>query len=221
VPEPRVISGTILDLKKKPICVRWWCLVKVKIFISRRRKMAKKILALVALISFCLFAQVGLANALTVKLDPASVDLSTAGATFDIDVLIEDVTNLGGFQFSINYEPAIVTVENAADVALGPFLGSTGRAPTVLGPNIDNVTGKISYGAFTMGAAPPGPDGNGVMATITFKVQSQANGVLDLNSVQITDIAGAALQVDTIGDTNLIGGAPVAIYMLKRKEVRP
>jgi hypothetical protein len=218
VPEPRPRSGTILKLKKKSICVHWWCLDQIENHISRflakhcrnrirRRNMAKKILTLVSLISFCLFAQVGLANALTVKLNPASVDLNTAGATFDIDVLIEDVTDFGGFQFSIDYNPAIVTVENAADVVLGPFLGSTGRGAIPVGPTIDNVAGKITYGAFTMGAAPPGPSGNGLLATITFTVQSQANGLLDLNAVQITDIAGVPLTVDTVGDSNLIGNA--------------
>ena len=170
--------------------------------------MRGKIVTFLTLVAFCLFAEIGLAQSLTVKLDPASVDLTATGATFDIKVMIEDVTDLGGFQFSINYNPTIVTVNNSTDVVLGSFLGSTGRSSTPVGPNIDNVAGKVTYGAFTMGAAPPGPSGNGLLATITFTVQSQVNGLLDLNAVQITDIAGVPITINTVGNSTLIGGAP-------------
>jgi hypothetical protein len=157
---------------------------------------------LVFFIFLFLMSPFSMANALTVKLDPASVTLPAPGNTFNINVLIENVTDLGGFQFDINYNPSIVTIVDASAVTLGSFLGSTGRSTSPLGPTIDNVTGKVTYGAFSFGTN-PGPNGNGILATITFIVQSQANGILDLNNVQVADTVANVLTIDTVGDATL------------------
>jgi len=166
----------------------------------------KKLIFLAPVFLLFILTQVGLANALTVRLNPSTVNLTTAGATFDIDVMVDDVTNLGGFQFDIGYAPAIVTVENASDVTLGPFLGSTGRTVTPVGPSIDNTAGKVTFGAFSFGV-PAGPNGSGLLATIKFTVQSQTAGTLDLNNVTLTDINANPITVDVIGDTTLTAPA--------------
>lgn len=157
---------------------------------------------LVFLVFLFLMSPFSMANALTVKLDPASVILPAPANTFNINVLIENVTDLGGFQFDINYNPSIVTIVDASAVTLGSFLGSTERSTSPLGPNIDNVTGKLTFGAFSFGTT-PGPNGNGILATITFTVQSQTNGVLDLNNVQVADTVANVLTIDTVGDATL------------------
>ncbi|MCK4789070.1 MAG: hypothetical protein KAV87_35340, partial [Desulfobacteraceae bacterium] len=162
----------------------------------------KKFILLIPVVFMFILSQVGLANAVTVRLDPSTVNLTTTGATFGINVRVDDVTNLGGFQFDIGYTPAIVTVENTSDVTLGSFLGSTGRTVTAVGPSIDNTAGKVTFGAFSFGAA-AGPDGSGLLATIKFTVQSQTAGTLDLNNVILTDTSANPITVDVIGDTTL------------------
>jgi hypothetical protein len=154
------------------------------------------------LIIVLLTGQAHIASALTVKIDPAKVTLSGVGSTFTVSVLIDGVANLGGFQLNIHYDPAIVKINDAGDVTLGPFLGSTGNNVSALGPLLDNNTGKVTFGGFSFGAN-PGPNGSGTLAMIKFTVQSLSTGILDLNKVQVTNTQGTALTVDTVGDAVL------------------
>ena len=73
------------------------------------------------------------------------VDLS-AGA-FTVDLTAEDVMNLASFQTDLIYDPAIVSVSG---VSVAAFLGSTGRTVAPVGPTIDNLAGKVTFGAFSL-----------------------------------------------------------------------
>lgn len=174
----------------------------------KEESMKKRSFLAISVFLFLMSPFFSLANALTVKLGPASVNLPAPGDTFDVDILIEDVADLGSFQFDVDYDSSIVTVENASDVTLGGFLASTGNTATPVGPAIDNVAGKVTYGAFSFGGN-PGPNGNGLLATVTFTVQSQTNGALDLNNVQVTDTSANSLAVDTVGNAILTAAAAV------------
>ena len=65
------------------------------------------------------------------------------------------MTDLGSFQFTLIFSPAIVHAEG---VELGDFLGSTGRNTSTLGPQINNEAGTVTFGGFSFGSQ-PGPDG--------------------------------------------------------------
>ena len=80
----------------------------------------KKFFWVMGFVALLILSQLSPAGALTVSLEPAAVTLPEAGVKFGINVLIEDVQDLGGFQFDINYDPAIVTIQSDADVVLGP-----------------------------------------------------------------------------------------------------
>ncbi|MBI4772728.1 MAG: hypothetical protein HY788_00870 [Deltaproteobacteria bacterium] len=146
------------------------------------------------------------AYALTVKLSPAAVDLPASGASFDVEVAIEDVSDLGAFEFNILYDPSVVRISDANSVTLGPLLGSTGRSTMVLGLNIDNSAGKLEYGAFTLGGG-AGPSGNGVLATVSFTVQNRDNGQLNPAEVKVTDTSGGALTVNSVQGATLSASA--------------
>jgi hypothetical protein len=118
-----------------------------------------------------------------VWVDPPEKTAYLGGGTFTVAVAITDVTDLGGFQFTLAFSPTIVHVEGAA---LGAFLGSTGRTTTPLGPDMDNDAGTVTFGAFSFGDS-PGPDGSGVLATITFSPQAMGGSDLHLQDVQVTD----------------------------------
>jgi hypothetical protein len=143
----------------------------------------------------------------TIKLDPSSIVLPAVGNTFTINVKVENVEDLGGFQFDVIYTPSVVTVENNSAVTLGSFLGSTGRTATAVGPSIDNKAGKVTFGGFSFGT-PAGPSGSGVLATITLTVQSRASSRLDLANISMLDRDGNALRVATVGSANLTDSAP-------------
>jgi len=112
--------------------------------------------------------------------------------TFTADVFIADVTDLGSFQFTLAFSPNIVHAEGAE---LGAFLASTGRTTLPVGPDIDNVAGTITFGAFSFGD-PPGPDGSGVLATVSFSPQAEGVSNLHLQDVQVTNTVPNNITVD-------------------------
>jgi hypothetical protein len=126
-----------------------------------------------------------------VKIDPASQTVDPGG-TLSVMVRIENVVNLGAFQFELTYDPAYVA---ATSVALGPFLGSTGRSVGEVGPMY--ATGVVTYGAYSFGVN-PGPSGDGVLATITLQATtSVGTSALHLQNVLVTDTSGGSISANT------------------------
>lgn len=119
---------------------------------------------------------------LTVSIDPAIKNVGL-DHTFTVDVTIDDAADLGAFQFDINYDPSVITV---TDVTLGPFLGSTGRTAQPIGSHIDNTAGVATFGAFSFGNN-AGPDGTGLLATVTLKAVGSGTSALNLQNVLVTD----------------------------------
>lgn len=137
----------------------------------------------------------------TVRIEPASLQVSP-GRSVQATIEIDDVKNLGAFQFDLTYDPAIVEVES---ITLGDFPGSTGRSVNPLGPRIE--AGKAVYGAFSFGDS-AGPDGSGTLATVTLTAQAGGQTPLGLGSVQIIDIGGGRITVASQGATVTVSGSP-------------
>jgi len=127
-----------------------------------------------------------------VRLEPPDITVEPA-SSFAIDALILNVADLSRFQFDLTYAPSVVT---AADALCGPFLGSTGRTVSPVGPVIDNVTGRITFGCDSEGSE-PGPDGTGVLATLAFNAAGLGSSPLQFENVQVTDTTGVAIAVGT------------------------
>jgi hypothetical protein len=139
---------------------------------------------------------------LVIRIVPAIQEV-VLGDTFVINVLVEGATDLGAFQFNLLYDPTIVIV---ADVALGPFMGSTGRTTNPLGPTIE-VRGSasiVSFGAYTYGSQ-PGPQGDGVLATVTLTAVGSGTSTLQLQNVQVTDTVGNVQLASVEGGTVVVG----------------
>ena len=127
-----------------------------------------------------------------VWVDPPEQTAQLSEGSFTADVAIADVTNLGSFQFVLTFSPDSVHVEGAE---LGDFLESTGRGTLPVGPDINNDTGTVAFGAGSYGT-PPGPDGSGVLATISFSPQAEGESNLHLQNVQVTDTVPNPISVD-------------------------
>jgi hypothetical protein len=115
-----------------------------------------------------------------------------------VTIVISNVANLGGFQFTLAYSPTLVIVE---DVTLGDFLGSSGRTAQPLGPAIDNSAGSAAFGGFTMGS-PLGPSGAGVVARIRLLPKAISTASLRLVRGQATTVLGGDIPLRMI-DGNL------------------
>lgn len=129
----------------------------------------------------------------TVRLEVPSRNPRAGGGSFDVDVVVDNVTNLGAFQFELTYDQDIVEVE---DVQEGPFLGSSGRTVDCL-PS-DQAAGSALLTCVTLGATPAGPNGSGVLAVLTFKPVGLGISPLHLQSVQLTDPPANPLAVEAV-----------------------
>lgn len=110
------------------------------------------------------------------------------GFTETVNVVILGALDLGRYRFEMDFDPNVVDV---LDVEDGPFLGSTGRTVVPLGPDItyeDSITGTVAFEAISYGAE-PGPDGNGVLATITLETSGLGDSLLNLHDVGVSNTA--------------------------------
>jgi hypothetical protein len=104
-------------------------------------------------------------------------DQIVSGA-FYVDVVVENVAHLGAFQFDLVYDQTAIEFVSAD---LGPFLGSTGcdtmEAETY-------VPGRLTYGGHIVGTC-FGPNGDGVVATVTFDPIAEGESDLILENEQL------------------------------------
>ena len=126
----------------------------------------------------------------SIALDPPG-SVVALGGSCTIGVVAQGVTDLGGFECALRFDPAVVHVEG---VALGSFLSSTGRTVSAIGPVIDYETGSVTFGAFSFGSA-AGPAGTGTLASLTFRALAAGSSALTFGPVQFTDTHAAPIHI--------------------------
>lgn len=117
-----------------------------------------------------------------IRFDPPSSAVNP-GATFVLNVIVDNVVDLGAFEFTVAFDSGVVQVQG---VTLGPFLGSTGRTTAQLGPNIDNSAGSFIFGGFSFGTV-GGPNGTGTVAQVTLRAVGAGSTALTFSAAQLTD----------------------------------
>ncbi|MEA3346108.1 MAG: cohesin domain-containing protein [Chloroflexota bacterium] len=117
----------------------------------------------------------------TVRIKPSEASVCV-GLPFTVTVEISDAVDLGSFELELNYDPKLVQVDQ---VALGGFLGSTGR-DVMDSSQIDNENGVTKFDALSY---PPGagPEGKGDLAHIWLTARSVGESDLILTNVQLLD----------------------------------
>jgi hypothetical protein len=138
----------------------------------------------VAVLVACLAgAALAQGNQARMSAEPPEESLKEGGPEFKVNIVVDNVTNLAAFQFSLSYDPSIIQYVGVKE---GSFLGSTGREPQCTEPRIEaGQPEKLSFNCSTLG--PPvslkgtaGPDGSGVLAEITFSPVGGGTTPLDL-----------------------------------------
>ena len=157
------------------------------------------------------------------------------GPEFQVDILADNVANLAAFKISLTYDAAVISYDG---VDIGPFLGSTGRAPKCFEPQITaEEPATLEYSCVTLGppvsvrGATAGPTGSGVLATVKFMPLRDGNTSIDLKEGTLiaadlnedgmpltidASISGAALDVaPSGGGTNwLLWGAVAGVLVV-------
>ena len=130
-------------------------------------------------------------------ISPPGSLVALSSEPFTVSVVISDVVDLGGFEFTLTFDPQVVHISN---VTLGDFLASTGRTASALPPQIDNNGGTVSFGAFSFGNQ-QGPTGSGVIAHIAMIPQAAGTSPLTFQKAQATNTSGNVLAISTRSGT--------------------
>jgi hypothetical protein len=106
------------------------------------------------------------------------------GASFTINVSVEEVVDLYAFDISLYYN---TTLLDALSIAEGPFLKSVGSTIAIV-TEINETAGRVRYGLSLLGA-PSGVNGSGTLFTITFLSSTEATGQssLSLNDTELSN----------------------------------
>jgi len=129
------------------------------------------------------------------SVEPPVEGVEEEGGDFQVNIAVENVTNLAAFQFRLEYDSSIIKYVSVEEA---PFLGSSGRE--VMCPDPFNEAGDLGFNCFTLG--PPvsvggvaGSDGSGVLASVTFSPVAAGETALDL-----TEVILVAAEIDERGD---------------------
>jgi len=107
------------------------------------------------------------------------------GSPLGLDVLITGVLDLYAFQFTLNFNPAVL---QAGSVTEGAFLPSGGGTFFNSG-TINNTTGTVSFAYDSLLGALPGVNGSGVLAHINFSVPGVGSSPITFANVVLLDSA--------------------------------
>jgi LysM repeat protein len=149
----------------------------------------------------------GMAQGTTVLVDPSSGEV-VVGATTAVNVRIENVSGLYGFEVHLTFNPALLEVVDAdlgkagVQVQPGTFL-----SPDFVAQNqVDQAAGKIDFAVSQMAPSEPA-SGSGVLVIITFK--GKAGGTSDISfGVLLSDQDGKAINTNTQGGSVTVTGGP-------------
>ena len=125
-------------------------------------------------------AGVALAQEAVVKVESPG-ELGADGRELAVVVVVEDVSNLGGFEFTLGFNPDVLEYKS---VVGGDFLGSSGRQVQCLDPKVQE--SSVSLVCVTLGPTPAeGANGTGQLARVSFSARGEGESALTLTDVQL------------------------------------
>ncbi len=137
----------------------------------------------------------------TVRISPPTSNVS-AGTDIVVEVRVDNVTNLGAYEFELDFFDSTLDFVSASN---GGFLSSTGRSVFCLNPLID--VGSVRYGCVTLGTN-SGPSGsNALLATVRFSTSCDGPSPLHFGLAGLGDTLGADIPSATQdGSATVTGG---------------
>ena len=161
------------------------------------------------------------AQTAVMKVVPASQTVDIDGGKFSVDIVVEDVSNLGSFEFTLTFDPSVLRL---VGVEKGPLLDSTGRRVFCPRPIYNSPAPSVpSEDAVRFGCASsdppeeeiPGASGTGVVATVTFAPREAGTSQLWMGLAQdkysLADPLGEDIAfVPQGGSVEVVGNGPPA-----------
>jgi len=159
-------------------------------------------LATLAIAMFMGSGERALAQSTVVRIEPAWKVTSPYEPSFSVEVRVDDVVTrnpctpwspdqpcgLGTYQFTVVYEPTVIEFDSVVN---GDFLGSTGRTVSCnTYPDTDRVRFACTSQSAPGEPGPMGPEGSGLLATLTFAPLQIGDSPVDLVNVVLGDVTG-------------------------------
>ena len=120
------------------------------------------------------------------KLSFFTTDSINAGDTFTLDLAVEGITNLAGWELDIAFNPAVL---KAVSVSEGNFLSKNGGQTFFQAGDINNTTGEIT-GLAVVRISVGGVSRTGILLSINFEAKVVGEGSLKLRQVRLGDPNG-------------------------------
>ena len=111
------------------------------------------------------------------------------GDTFTLDIRAENVTDMAGWQFDIDFDPAALEAINMTE---GDFLKTDSGATFFQGGTIDNTTGRIT-GLSAARLAAQGVNGTGTLLQVRFRAKAAGATELALRKFEFADSTGDSI----------------------------
>jgi len=118
-----------------------------------------------------------------------SQPIIAVGDTFTLEIRAEDIHNLGGWQFDIAYDTAVL---KAVEVNEGDFLKTGGGTTFFQRGAIDNRLGKIR-GLSSARLSEDGVNGTGALLSVTFTAKAVGQTQLRLDNFQLAAATGRSI----------------------------
>jgi len=152
------------------------------------------LVSILSLVSMVTVIPVAASPTPTLYVDPPNiVDLTMVPpATFSVNVVVKDVTDLAGFQFNLTYKTTVLT---ATGISLGPFFPPGSWQPAKA---IDDTKGLVTNIVFLPLGSKEGLSGSGIVATIKFTVEGSGVSLLDLENTKLGDTTGQHIAHEVI-----------------------
>jgi hypothetical protein len=150
----------------------------------------------------------GVCSAATLSVDPAE-STCASGETVELTVWVQDVSNLGGFDIDLRWNPSVVTLDTeAGNVTLGPFFSGlhnssvysqSGRIRVAaVNATLDGVSGSAPLFTVRLEAV----DNTGASTPVTLNVNNY--GFLNSTSGENITVSGIMNAVVTTEKSNVI-----------------
>jgi hypothetical protein len=120
------------------------------------------------------------------------MSLATSGMSAELTVSAQDIADLYAYQFTLNFDPALLTALAGTEGSFLPAGGSTFFSPG----DIDNVAGTVTFVLGTLLGPIDGVDGSGDLATFSFGIEQGGLASFSLSDVLLLDSTGAVIPVD-------------------------
>jgi hypothetical protein len=123
-----------------------------------------------------------------VYINPETQTIPQPGLSFTVEITIQNVNDLYGWELKIYYPNSIL---NATDAVEGTMLKKDGALTFfrkhIFTDNYNETHGLVNLFCLIAEAEAPGVNGNGILATVTFNTTSAGTAKIYLSDVKLSD----------------------------------